>query len=477
MYRFGDLLRQFRVREGMKQQELAKELGVHRQTIGAWERSQYLPATREDVEALAQVLYLNEEDTNALLIAADLPPKYYAAKADPPIPKATQPPRDMVDMQPAALVQHYPEKISISRLPETEPFLFERERQIQQLYEAWDLSTVNFVIMVSSGGMGKTALINHWLMRMSLDGYREAQRVFAWSFSPQRGLSSVEQFIDVALKWFDDPLSRQGSPREKGERLAQRLGKKRNLLVIDGLEAVLSPSRNHEGTVKDQALSVFLRELAANNRGLCLISTRCPIADLHQFDGNTCLSLPFPPLSTQAGTQLLRSRGIKGDQAQLEQVVLEFGGHPLALSLISRGLRDVYNGDINFYKKVNIDREDTYEGGRIEQMMRFYEGWFGEGPELEMLRLLSLFCYPVNKKEFIALRLGPMLPNLTTTLKDLAEFEWQRVLSKLQQANLVIQRGSDQDCAVQLHPLAYGYFKRNCEQTFARIWSEHDTTP
>ena len=43
MYVFGELLKQFRIRQGMEQQELASQLGVHRNTIVAWEGSENLP--------------------------------------------------------------------------------------------------------------------------------------------------------------------------------------------------------------------------------------------------------------------------------------------------------------------------------------------------------------------------------------------------------------------------------------------------
>ena len=56
---FGELLKGFRKREGWTQQELANELGVDRNTIGNWERSQYLPDTREIVLTLASVLQLS----------------------------------------------------------------------------------------------------------------------------------------------------------------------------------------------------------------------------------------------------------------------------------------------------------------------------------------------------------------------------------------------------------------------------------
>jgi tetratricopeptide (TPR) repeat protein/transcriptional regulator with XRE-family HTH domain len=71
-YNFSDLLRQFRVRERLSQHELAKHMGVHRNTIVAWEQGSSLPKTRPRVLELAQALHLNEQDTEYLFHASFL---------------------------------------------------------------------------------------------------------------------------------------------------------------------------------------------------------------------------------------------------------------------------------------------------------------------------------------------------------------------------------------------------------------------
>src|SRR5258708_4595156 len=73
-YAFGELLKQFRVREGVSQQELADQLKeyrpkMHRNTISAWERGEYLPETLEMVQKVAEALSLNAKDTQILLEA------------------------------------------------------------------------------------------------------------------------------------------------------------------------------------------------------------------------------------------------------------------------------------------------------------------------------------------------------------------------------------------------------------------------
>ena len=72
-YRFGELLKQFRVRAGLSQTELAQDIKVRRNTIGNWERGETLPQERERILMLAEVLRLTEAETDSLLYGADYP--------------------------------------------------------------------------------------------------------------------------------------------------------------------------------------------------------------------------------------------------------------------------------------------------------------------------------------------------------------------------------------------------------------------
>src|SRR5689334_6090050 len=67
---FGEVLQRFRKRRGLPQHLLAEKLGVHRNTIGKWERGDCLPDTRGSVLELARHLGLNEQETQQLLEAS-----------------------------------------------------------------------------------------------------------------------------------------------------------------------------------------------------------------------------------------------------------------------------------------------------------------------------------------------------------------------------------------------------------------------
>src|ERR1700726_2626318 len=170
---------------------------------------------------------------------------------------------------------------------------------------------------------------------MAAEKYRSAELVFGWSFYRQGSsgdTSSADEFLDAALNWFGDPDSRLGTAWEKGERLAKLGAHRRTLLVLDGLEPLQNPPGPQEGRLREPALQALLRELAAFNMGLCVITTRTPIADIANHEGTSALRCDLEQLSSDAGAKLLRAQGIKGLEAELRRASDEFSGHCFALT-------------------------------------------------------------------------------------------------------------------------------------------------
>src|SRR5579884_4153797 len=67
---FGELLRALRKRRKVSQRELAARLGVHLNTVGSWERGDFLPESKTVVLEIARQLALDVQDTRLLLEAS-----------------------------------------------------------------------------------------------------------------------------------------------------------------------------------------------------------------------------------------------------------------------------------------------------------------------------------------------------------------------------------------------------------------------
>ncbi len=297
-----------------------------------------------------------------------------------------------------------PKKISVARLPVTGSDVFGREEDIAFLDAAWANQNVNVVTIVAWAGVGKSTLVNHWLRRMAAEHYHSAERVFGWSFYRQGssgGTSSADEFLDATLSWFGDSDPRLGTAWEKGERLAKLVAHRRTLLVLDGLEPLQNPPGPQEGRLREPSLQAFLRELAAFNTGLCLITTRTPVADLADHERSLALRRELERLSSAAGAKLLCALGVKGHEAELRTASDQVDGHCLALALLGSFLTDAYDGDIRYHAEVSgrLGR-DVRQGVHARKVMESYKTWFGEGPELSVLRMLGLFDRPVDEKTF-----------------------------------------------------------------------------
>src|ERR1700739_4888896 len=235
---------------------------------------------------------------------------------------------------------------------------------------------------------------------MAADHYRSAELVFGWSFYRQGtsgGTSSADEFLDAALAWFRDPDPRLGTAWEKGERLAKLVAHRRTLLVLDGLEPLQNPPGPQEGRLREPSLQALLRELAAFNKGLCVITTRTPVADIADHEQTSALRRDLDQLSSDAGAKLLRALGVMADEAELRSASDEFTGHCLALTLLGSYLADAYNGDIRRREEVSARlAHDVRQGVQARRVMESYQSWFGEGPELAILRMLGLFDRPAG---------------------------------------------------------------------------------
>ena len=71
-----------------------------------------------------------------------------------------------------------------------------------------------------------------------------------------------------------------GTAWEKGERLANLIAHRLTLLILDGLEPLQHPPGPQEGRLIEPSLQALLRELAAFNAGLCVVTTRLPVTDI-----------------------------------------------------------------------------------------------------------------------------------------------------------------------------------------------------
>jgi tetratricopeptide (TPR) repeat protein len=193
--------------------------------------------------------------------------------------------------------------------------------------------------------------------------------------------------------------------------------------------------------------------------GLCVITTRTPVADLSDHEGSSALRRHLEHLSSDAGAQLLRALGVKGDEAELRSASDEFSGHCLALTLLGSYLTDAYYGDIRSRNEVSGRlSQDVRQGVHARKVMQSYQTWFGEGPELSVLRMLGLFDRPAEEKAIATLLKPPAILGLTDLLTNLSPTEWRTILARLRRARLLAGEDPHNPGYVDAHPLVREYY-------------------
>jgi hypothetical protein len=334
-----------------------------------------------------------------------------------------------------------------------------------------------------------------WIAGLAGENWAGCDAAFAWSFYSQgtrdQTTTSSDTFFKEALIFFGDAVmagSAQGA-FDKGRRLAQLIGEPRALLILDGVEPLqYAPASPLPGELKDQGIAALLKGLATTSQGLCVVTTRYSIPDLHAYWQSTAREKALPRLSKEAGVVLLRSFGVKGTQEEFETLVEDVKGHALTLNLLGSYLRDAHGGDIRQRDRVKLEEADAEEqGGHAFRVMDAYvkslEGTSsprpsppldgGEGARragevqtgrraLALLRLLGLFDRPASADCLEALWKAPAIVGLTEPLIGISEAQRNMALTRLEAAKLltVNRDAAGRLLSLDAHPLLREYFAR-----------------
>jgi tetratricopeptide (TPR) repeat protein len=104
--------------------------------------------------------------------------------------------------------------------------------------------------------------------------------------------------------------------------------------------------------------------------------------------------------------------------------------------------------------------------------MESYQTWFGEGPELSVLRMLGLFDRPADEKALGALLKPPAIQGITESLIELSPTERRTILGKLRRARLLAGEDPHNPGHLDTHPLVREYFGEQLQSQRPEAWKE-----
>jgi Domain of unknown function (DUF4062) len=408
-------------------------------------------------------------------------------------------------------------KGDISRIIKYAPAeLIGREAETALLNDSWakvqahDPKRPHLLTFVALCGEGKTSLVAKWAADLAHQDWPGCDAVFAWSFYSQgtreQTAVSSDLFLAEALAFFGDAAmagSAQGA-FEKGRRLAQIVGERRALLILDGLEPLqYAPTSPTPGELKDQGLSALLKGLAATSHGLCVVTTRYALPDLRAFHGRTVREEKLARLARAAGVQLLKAHGVTGSDrrnlplhdgdaksepvSEFEKLVEDVDGHALTLHIMGSFLKKAFGGDIRKRDRVTFAKaSQKTDNGHAFRAMAAYARWMEDGSdearrELAILRLMGLFDRPATADCLAALLAAPAIPGLTEPLVGLAEEDWNCSLDSLESAKLLTVNRDASDIrhstfgirhSLDAHPLIREYFAERLKEEDKKMKAE-----
>jgi hypothetical protein len=319
---------------------------------------------------------------------------------------------------PAASPRHWAQAIDYGRLPETfYERLVGREPILKRLDAAWSNPRVNIVSLIAEGGAGKSALVNEWLKRSQAENYHSAEAVLGWSFYDQgtkERTTSSDEFLDWALQKLGIEVS-VASVIAKAEAIAEMMMQRRVLLLLDGVEPLQHGLQVQLGELKDPGLRAMLRRFASTPphapHGLIVLTSRLAIKDIARWQFDSAPVTNVERLSNEAGAALLHDNGIWGTENELLAAASEFGGHPLALSLLAGFLKQTQSGNVlrrDHIRGLLSDKEIPGHEHAKRVMESFEKQWLNDEPVLLAIMLGSGLIDYSQKMTTAAMQIADM---------------------------------------------------------------------
>jgi tetratricopeptide (TPR) repeat protein len=212
----------------------------------------------------------------------------------------------------------------------------------------------------------------------------------------------------------------------------------------------------------------------AATHSLVVLTSRLAVIDISRWKNGAAPVVDVEELSKEMGAALLRDNGVRGTEAELRAAVEEFGGHPLALSLLASVLKETQSGDVRRRDHIRelLDDPENPRHDHAKRVMESYEReWLtGEPVPHAVMRMVGLFDRPASGDCLRALRDKPAIPGLTDAIVNLDDREWGRIVTRLRDVRLLVPQDPDIPDAVDAHPLVREWFGQRLEEAKPDAW-------
>jgi hypothetical protein len=282
-----------------------------------------------------------------------------------------------------------------------EPNFVGCEKMLETITDWYTNPEVRVGALIGWGGVGKSAIVRKWYDTLESSAIKP-DGIFWWGFYRN---AYLEQFLNALLRYVSqgriEPETIK-STWEMAERIKEYINQGAYLIILDGLEQMQKSASGDEfGKMIQRECTELLHYFADVPKGLCLITTRYLVKDLDEWHERGYKNLPLIALSIPDSLSMLRSRGVRGSEEEMTEVINRYKGHALSLTSVAGYLNRYYDGNIKQAPEVEFILGDRERFKDVNKLLRKYAEKMSE-PERIFLNIFSLFRTEVTEKDFVS---------------------------------------------------------------------------
>ncbi|MEG3857949.1 NB-ARC domain-containing protein [Microcoleus sp. herbarium12] len=281
-----------------------------------------------------------------------------------------------------------------------------RTQQISELTEWIITEHCRLVVLSGVGGIGKTTLS----VKLAQQLQGEFESVIWRSL---RQAPTLANFLTYLMQFFERS-PQINLPVDVDERISQLIEKLRHskcLIVLDGLETILEPTKlaghYREGYEKYGEL---IQRIAEQQHKSCLVIVTREVPEaitLLVGERSPVRALKLTGLQETEARDIFQAQDLL-DEEKWTELIKIYQGNPLELKLVAPAIRELFSGKVSEFLKrqtfvfggIKALLNDQFE--RLENLEKAILYWLAiEGSPVSLEQLADYLLFPVSKSEIL----------------------------------------------------------------------------
>jgi len=235
-------------------------------------------------------------------------------------------------------------------MPPSGKYFVGRRRELRELLQFFRSGKPGVLVITGLGGVGKTALVQRFITRLTSRDDTGLDGLFFWSFYQN---PDPNDFFEHLNNYFHNPINAADDTIDLSGISSSLKTAGRFVLVLDGFEQVQQTVDSDFGALKAPKFESFISTLESGIGTVqCLITTRHPLK-LSAIDDHR--ELVLDELSGAEALKLLYFSGLNLPAKALSELIQQYGKHPLTLQILGAYLANEKETDFSLKRLLSFD--------------------------------------------------------------------------------------------------------------------------